>query len=349
MNKKSILNIHLFSGVSDITGNKHDPFVNCFYTPLLSILKYYKLSIAPVVTSICFLYEIVNRDVFPSGYLRVKNELLFDLKTTLTKARIDMIRETPKIEEILYFIKQCIDNNSPVYVYIDMYYQKGRDAYYQKNHNGEHGILVYGYDDFEGKVHFIDDVYGYDLYEMSYDELFIYYEGLLKYCRKSYSEENTVFVFKNVSNDFNNNEIKISNTITEFSKAMIDKKDYIINGYDELIVFENIQNVVENNESEFLALTSILHRKQSENYQYRFLASCGFYLLDYEPVMSSLLNKIVADWAKIRNIIARDIYKNTGYTKETQESVVKYLREILEAEKILDSYRFPLLEKWSCL
>ena len=254
---------------------------------------------------------------------------------------------TPKSEDLLDVIRYNIENDSPVLVNIDIFYQVGRDEYYHKKHDGNHVILIYGYSDFDRTIYFLDDVKGYDKYVMKYEDLSIYYNGLFDYCGVSDKTDATIRIFhkKDYLSLFDIEENQIIK-IKDFSLSMINNKQKILNGQEELRTFIDIQRSVKNNQDIVSALNSTIQRKRSEYFQYIFLGKYGFYILNYEHQICNSLKIIVENWVKIRNIIAKNVYKNLTYTDQIQNSVISCIKEIDDNEKIVHYHLFKILDKW---
>lgn len=343
MQRGMVLDIQQFKGIRKMTGNNRDPFVNCYYTPILSVVNYYKKSIFPVIINPFFYYERVSRISYPTGYLRVKIENINKLSLILNTMGIESYYSTPKPEEILSYIRENIESGSPILVNIDMFYQKGRDEYYRKKHDGKHVILIYGYNDLDQTINFLDDVNGYSEYTMKYEELMVYYKGLFDYCNISYNLGNTTCAFiKGDYNQFNKAESRI-NQIKEFSAAIIKNKRKIIVGLEELQYLIQIQHNIKNDESILSALSSTIQRKKSQKYQYLYLDKLGVFPPNYKIEMENYLNTIINNWTVVRNIIGKSVYQGI-YLQNSKNTVIDFIDDIYEKERLFHTHLYSIIE-----
>ncbi|MCM3443675.1 BtrH N-terminal domain-containing protein [Metabacillus halosaccharovorans] len=344
MQRKRILDIQQFEGIRKMTGNNRDPFVNCLYTPILSVVNYFKMSSFPIIANPFFYYEHISKIAYPTGYLRVRIEHLNDLDFVLKKMGIEITYYTPSPENLLNFIRENIEYGSPILVNIDMYYQKGRKEYYLKKHDGKHAILVYGYNDINKTINFLDDFNGYSEYVMSYEDIFVYYKGLFDYCNISDNKNATTRVFtKSSFNNFNQKENMLCQ-VKEFSLKMLNDKYRILNNLENLRNFQDIQHSIKNDEAIISALTSTVQRKTSQKYQYLILGKYGLYPENYKREMENSIDIIVNNWTLIRNIIAKSVYKDV-YLLKTKESVIEYIEDIYEKEKLFYTLLFSIMDE----
>jgi len=328
-----------------MTGNSRDPFVNCFYTPLLSVADYYNLNIFQIIINPFFRYEYVPEIAYPTGYLSVKSESLIDLNIVLDSVGIEIIHINSKLDDLFDVIRECIDNNSPVLVHIDMYYQAGRRDNYYKKHDGSHYVFVYGYNDFDETVYVLDDVKGYDEYIISYKDLSIYYQGLFDFCNLSYETNATIHKFQKKESSIHN--VDDISQIKNFALPMIQNKADILNGLEELNGFIELQHSVKNDLDVISVLNNNILHKQSEKYQYIFLDEYNFYTLDYKSIIQNSLDVIVENWIIIRSIITMNLFRGRVYSSQIQNSVISSIEEIYNNEKTLHSHLFEILEKWT--
>ncbi|MCM1295750.1 MAG: BtrH N-terminal domain-containing protein [Muribaculaceae bacterium] len=318
---REILDVEVFTGLLEIDPNKGYPFVTCTEMAFLSVMKYYNKNILAIMVKMNFLYEFYTNNeyvVFLSINPDFYTDSAFFNEIGITK-KVHTIIEDKSLE----CIKKCIENKHPVQFRIDLYYQKDRDFFYKTQH-ALHYLVGYGFDDEKQKIYMIDNLKGYDKYEINYKDYSILrgeaknsdvWEFIESKKVDTYSEE---FVNKMLGIYVNGikNQQKMREDALESINLLIDQFGHSM-GRPEFATNIN----------------SVIYSKTSELYRMIFLEKYHLYSEKGQEKIEGLLKKIITFWKKIYlsiNYRNMSFYSNDDYEKE-----IKYLEKIYIHEKEL--------------
>lgn len=292
-------------------------YIDCFYNSLLPILKKYG----------------VDKKVILGSYvpvLRKEATLGVKLEWKCAGERAEILKgfgveEKAFAEEtdICEAIKQHLDSDELVIVYIDCFYEKGRYDTFMKEH-WPHTILVYGYDELEEEFsileHTAKENLDYAPRKISYSDLVKCYRSVVKL----YGEENkpTMYCYKKTGNGVTeNNDI---NPVKAFAalKDSFEETQPAIRAFKEKMLWFS------ENEEEYFSkigdivqfLTDVINSKIAFGYVME--------LFD-EKEFKEEAEEIRKKWLSIRNTVFRNSYTN----KATPDILLKKLEMLDEIEQ----------------
>ncbi len=116
-------------------------YKSCYYNSLFSILQTYNLDISPLLLHDIFYYDCnINDKDFK---IKLKYKELISAKEIMSALGFQ-ISSKYHVENVINSIKEELDNNTFVIIWIDCYYLSNRMDTYQKHH-WPHSILFYDY------------------------------------------------------------------------------------------------------------------------------------------------------------------------------------------------------------
>lgn len=301
-------------------------YIDCFYNSLLPILKNYGVDKKVILGS----YVPVLREEATLGAM-LKWECAGDRAEILKGFGVE---EKALIEEpdICEAIKQHLDDDELVIVYIDCFYEKGRNDTFMKEH-WAHTILVYGYDELEEEFsileHSAKENLDYAPRKISYSDLIKCYRSVVKL----YGEENkpSLYCYKKTGDE------PKTNVVINPIKAYVALMDSFEETGSAIEAFKEKMLGLTENEEEYLSkigdivqfLTDVINSKIAFEYVME--------LFDEKEFHDKLV-ELREKWQSIRNTVAKNSYAN----KATPVVLIKklgLLDEISEGErKLIQSY-----------
>lgn len=306
-------------------------YIDCFYNSLLPVLKNYG----------------VDKKVILGSYvpvLRKEPVLGAALEWECARDRAEILKgfgveEKSYVEEtdICEAIKQHLDKDELVIVYIDCFYEKGRYDTFMKEH-WPHTILVYGYDELEEEFsileHTAKENLDYAPRKISYSDLIKCYRSVVKL----YGEENkpSLYCYKKTGNG------SAGNDDINPVKAFAILKDSFEETKPAISAFKEKMLKLSENEEEYLSMIGDI---------VQFLTDVINSKLAFEYVMELFDEKEFTDksaelrdkWQSIRNTVAKNSYagkatpgillKKLELLDEISEGESELIQMLLEKEK----------------
>ena len=297
-------------------------YIDCFYSSLLPILKNYGVDKKVILGS----YVPVLREEVQRGAM-LEWECAGDRGEILKRFGVE---EKAYIEEsdICEAIKQHLDGDELVIVYIDCFYEKGRFDTFMKEH-WPHTILVYGYNELKEEFSILEHTAKENL---DYAPSKIRYSDLIKCYRsvvKLYVEENkpSLYCYKKTGSE--TKEDVVINPIESYALL----KDSFEETGPAIDAFKEKMLALTENEEEYLSsigdiiqfLTDVINSKIAFEYVME--------LFDEKEFIDRLV-ELRDKWQSIRNTVAKNSYAN----KATPAALIKkieLLDEISEGERKL--------------
>ena len=159
-----------------------DMYCNCYFMLLLNITKAFGKNEHEIILNADLTYDLFEKN--DSGYpgFRLKVETFVEMNELLKHMGIGLSSNKIEAVNVIDSMKEYINQGNLILLSIDLFYQKNKVYYFQKQH-GEHTVLVYGYSDEKQCLYLIDNINkGYEKYTVSYEEVAEYIEGLCNYC-----------------------------------------------------------------------------------------------------------------------------------------------------------------------
>lgn len=297
-------------------------YIDCFYNSLLPILKNYG----------------VDKKVILGAYVPVLHKeatLGATLEWECAGNRGEILKrfgveEKAFIEEpdICETIKQHLDNDELVIVYIDCFYEKGRFDTFMKEH-WPHTILVYGYDELEEEFsileHTAKENLDYAPRKISYSDLVKCYRSIVKH----YGEESKHSLYCYKKTDSMAKEKMLINPFEAYAmlRDSFEETDSAIKNFKVKIL-----DLAENEEEYLSRIGDII----------QFLTDVINSKIAFEYVMELFDEKEFIDksaelrdkWQSIRNTVVKNSYANKA-TPVVLIQKLELLDEISEGEQNL--------------
>lgn len=333
MSKKILSNIEPFNDIY---------YESCFYNSLISVIKHYKRSLHDILFNNIIVYswdksKSVN---LTTEYIYIKplQELLKEmgLRTETKKESKDIITD----------IINSINNDRPVIIWVDCFYESIRVDTYRKKHL-PHTLLVYGYDDVNKFLNIIEhkqaETLTYQESAISYNDAVQSYLGYflnfntdIDYASyfefytddnwdKIYNEKN---IFENSICIYYNNLLKYESTIYKG----VEELNCFIDLFSEIALNETMLS--KNAEGLVNSFNKIILDKQVEKYKLCYIEKINQDLI-------CILDQIINLWINIRKYIAKFLYSSI-YKEETIRKTISNINQIVSLEK---QYNECLLEE----
>ena len=317
MNSKKILN--------NIVPFNDIWYRDCYYSALFPVVNYYKLSIIPLIVNDVNLYQY-NLD-----------SELFDIKSVNIRNEEEIIKDLGIIAKyklrnngLLSDIKNSINEDMPIIVLIDPYYESIREDAYMKEHF-PHFILVYGYDNLDQNLYILEHQYResniFEYKKISYSDIMNSYEGVFLHLKKvegipTYREYG---ILKNIGKKDNCTDVfknNLSNIMVDINLGL-KEFDVFLNKYSEFIINENW---ISNNVDFFIdRLNKMINYKKVE--KYRLIRIC--YSI---PEIINIIDDIITNLNIIRGVISK--YKfSLVYNQKSLIFTYNKLKDVSITEK----------------
>lgn len=322
--RKILENIKVFDGLYKLTGEKGYPFITCGEMIKLSILQYYGINIMPLMSESNFFYKFLEdaeKGVLSFGISTPKLCDTFNLEKSVG---IGSSSFSPQAVNMMEVLLERIKNNYPVDLVIDLYYQKGRDFYYQNEHGG-HSLLVYGFDDEKKELYVIDNVRGYDYYILSY-------EDAMELCKNIFDlgdyikQWGYIRAFHRTDNIDTYSCNYTSQIVDMFKTGMLQQKESRLESirliqklrdrYDEFMLHREFTTNI----------NSIVYKKWSENCRMKFLYEYIGYSNEQQKYLDELISKVICTWKDIYILLNYKIIRdNVSHNYEAEKSLLDSL------------------------
>ncbi|MCM3135809.1 BtrH N-terminal domain-containing protein [Paenibacillus polysaccharolyticus] len=303
-------------------------FINCFYNSLFPIIELFGLEIDHFLINAIPTYcitsdeEVIN---FQMTYKELSpfHEICLNLGVFIeTHQKVETNFES--------FIIKSIQENKPIIMWIDCYYESIRSDTYLREHL-PHTIVIYGYDSstqlYSILEHDHKDNLTYTYKQISLEDLTKSYQG---YLENFYVSENpTVFQFYGrQSNEINGNSIyfkdKYLKNFQHFSKD-------VIKGLEDIKKFARYYETLIREEKAIkdkcLTLIDFLNKivisKQFEKYRAERILRNSYVI--------ELIELIIQKYNRVRSVVAKYLY-SSRYSFEKFSFSVEVLKEIIDLE-----------------
>lgn len=308
-------------------------YKNCFFHAFFSVVRHFNRDILPFIINDIFIYK----------YNDVKVDVKFGMEI-VSKNSIESILENMDIgvitkvssSDIVGDLITSIDDERPVIIMIDCYYESIRPDAYQKNH-WPHSLLIYGYNNTEEVFYILEhryrDSYLYEKRTISYADVINSYNGFINYLRTdikqaTYAEyylkckgnnSETSHIKKDVYEDmfFENLQKNKESIYISLENLKLFTEDFKQIVFDELLLKNNVEDLLN-------ALNGIINNKNLERYS--ILKIFGSKLNSI-----NLCESIINNWGFIRGIIGK--YKiSSQYNLKSFEKSIEKLIDIYDLE-----------------
>ena len=319
---KKILDLDVYDGMIIIDpDNKGYPFVSCEEMSLLSVMNYYKKNYLPLMVKMNFIYKF-NGEEEEHTFQSINPNLddKFDLLENIgIERKIHVVEGSKELD----LFRDCMINNHPVQFMIDLFYQEGREYYYNFQHGG-HDVIGYGFDDEKEILHIIDNVRGYDKYEIRYDQV-NRLRGAVQ------GTEIWEYINSKDINTFSDEYTK--RMLDMYCRGIREQHDLRMNAINEISSLIERFSFCAANPNFSQNVNGEVYNKTSELCRMTYLRKFGLYKDDVSDQIEKLLREIVKKWKRIHSLIC---YKELSlYSAEDYTDEITCLEGIMGLEKEL--------------
>ncbi|MGF6353915.1 hypothetical protein ABIE27_001825 [Paenibacillus sp. 4624] len=318
-NVVSLPDFEYFKGMKKMFPQSNHPFLDCIHNSLLTIAANYHKDTFSIINNFVTIYRFDENKIKDRGYFKLEVVSVKRLDQVLGEIGITINHFSPDASTLKSQIITSLYKGNPVAIYIDLYYQRGREFYYLKQH-GPHPVLVYGYNSTSNEVYIVDDITEYKKYSVPFEDI--------KQACLSEDIKGPLFL-EFVSDSV---DLDTQNSLDIYKESFKNYKDHMLNYQDEIM--QGIQSIssladyyedIIKNEDIIETLSSTIYRKCSEKYRLSALYDLNPTLLDKtNEFINPLVDEIITDWTYLRAITTKAIFSQTLH----YESVSKCVRII---------------------
>jgi len=302
--------------INDIKPFNEIFYKTCFYSSLFPIINKYSRDILPIFLNDVIVYDnlsLNNKAHFAMNYIEINS-----LEDALRSIGIDMKSLYYK-EDLINDIKKSIEEDRPVIIWVDCFYEPFRKDSFEKKH-WSHTLLIHGFNDNERTIDIVEhkhrDNLSYENRTITYEDIKNSYEG---YYNNFKSRSNSPAYFEFLLNkSYEMPNLDFESYKRTFVKNQKEKEKEVLSGLEKLRNFaKDFENIVLDEEAlkgkvEDLtnSFNMIINAKQVEVYK---IAK----LLGEDHMLFKLQQEIVQNWMSIRAIVAKykfsKIYKQNSF------------------------------------
>ena len=340
--KKLLEPMSAFYGMKDMLGID-DPYGDCMCMADLATLNYFGLSNLEILYNLHFTYKFLEVNNVGYSAFGLDTSLFEDRKDILKGLGINIIEKHPQMDCLVESIRESIMNNRPIFLFVDIFYQKGRYFYYNHQH-GVHACLVYGFDDENQLVYTIDNYDGYKTYIVTYDMIVQYCKGVFQYCNfrpdSLYFRE---YCFNGTNLEFN--EEYNTKILKNFFEKSLNKANERNTGLNSIkILSERLEDLM-NLKSFEENLSSVIYKRGSECFMIKNLYQYNVFDKNIQQEIDSKLNAILENWTRIRSIAIHYNRSNRGLDDKCV-TIRKRLDSLYEDEIVYSDLLYSQLRQY---
>lgn len=286
-----------FDGMIKMFPHHNFPYFNCDYNLMLTLANFFKKDELPILNNVVTIYRFDKQKMQTRGYFKLQVLDLEEGDRILEEMGISIHKKSPEIDLLQDEIISSIVNGNPISIFIDLFYQRGREFYFNKKH-GLHPVFVYGFNLTNKEIYTVDDITEYRQYSLPFSEF-------ISSCMSSEHQKMPNYFWEYtlkspVDHDSLNNEKLAQAHINKFIENMCGYENEITEGLNHILLFaENFEFVI-TNETFIETLSSTIYRKCSEKYRLNTLYRYNIDSIDAKSVLDSLLDQIINDWKSVR-------------------------------------------------
>lgn len=330
-----------FDGMIKMFPHHNFPYFNCDYNLLLTLANFFKKDELPILNNVVCIYRFDKQKIHTRGYFKLQVLDLQEEDKILEEMGISIRRKAPALDALQDEIIQSISNGNPISIFIDLFYQRGRDFYYNKKH-GLHPVFVYGFNVTNEEIYTVDDIAEYRQYSLPFAEFKMSCLSSEHVKMPNYYWEYSLE--SPADHDSLNNNKKLAQTnINKFVDNMCRYQNEIMDSLNNILLLaENFELVIPN-ETIVETISSTIYRKCSEKYRLNILYKHNIDHVNAQPILDSLLDQIINDWMLVR-IYTNKAIMSQKVTKQIIDKCVGLLNKIYTNEVQFNKQFYLMLE-----
>ncbi|WP_238653930.1 hypothetical protein [Paenibacillus piscarius] len=317
-----------FDGMTTMFPHHNFPYFSCDYNLYLTLARYFKKDELPILNNVISIYRFNEQKIQTRGYFKLEVMELEEGDQILEKIGISIRKKSPALDTLQDEIISSISRGHPISIFIDLFYQRGRDFYYNKKH-GLHPVFVYGFNVTNGEIYTVDDITEYRQYSLPFSEFQLSCMTSEHAKMPDYFWEYALMPPGNP--ETLNNEKSAHTTIHTFVENMCRYQHEITEGLNNIMLLaENFGRII-SNETITETLSSTIYRKCSEKYRLNTLYKYNLDPINAKDTLDPLLDQIINDWKMVRFYSNKAIMHHK-FTGEIIDKCVEYLTKIYTNE-----------------
>lgn len=325
----SLTDFQYFKGMKKMFPHSNHPFLNCSHNSLMTIADYFKKDKFSIVNNFTTIYRFDKDKLGSTGYFKLDILNFKRLDQVMDEMCISMNFTSPHIDSLQSEIISSLSKGNPVSLVIDLYYQRGREFYFNKKH-GLHPILVYGFNLTTNEVYIVDDITEYKKYVVPFTEI-------KKACMSEEIKPDEPYFIEFINNVNYHHERDpkemLHESIKRLKDNMLNHQDEIIEGIQSISLLADFYGDSITNEDIIETLSSTIYRKCSEKFRlvalYEQLNPDLIHTTKEE--IDLIINEIIMDWTNIRAITTKAIFSQ-NINSDTVRKCVQLIRHLHDKE-----------------
>ncbi|WP_270168448.1 hypothetical protein [Paenibacillus sp. SYP-B4298] len=317
-----------FDGMIKMFPHHNFPYFNCDYNLLLTLANYFKKDELPILNNVMSIYRFDKQKINTRGYFKLEVLDLEDGDKILEEMGISIRRKAPALDTLQDEILNSISSGHPISIFIDLFYQRGRDFYYNKKH-GLHPVFVYGFNLTTEEIYTVDDIKEYRQYSLPFSEFKLSCMSSEHVKMPDYFWEYAL-VSPSDQDILNHKELAQTN-INKFVENMFRYQNEITESLNNILLLAEHFELLITNETIIETLSSTIYRKCSEKYRLTILYQYNIDHIHAKHTMDSLLDQIINDWKTVRIYSNKAIMSNM-FTGEIIDKCIRLITKIYRNE-----------------
>lgn len=309
-------------------------FIDCKYQALLPVISYFGRDVAYFLYDICFFYN----------YIPIEGISSFHVGIARNKSRKEKLKDIGILQKDYYgyyniveAIIQAINNETPIIIRVDLYYDKDAMAYYQKTH-WAHYLLIYGYDYVKKQFLVYDSINGIDYHYVvktkSFQAVSEAYAGFVNFFLTI--KKPSFMTFNSMGSNLKKPDISVLlKEMHLMYRPMIEISINAVQWFNEdtLKLLKGNKDVVDL-KSAIDKLSKLCLSKRAIQY---LQGIAGFYMLNDMAKATALNDNLLQDYMMLRAVMTKYYYSG-NLNQHSKQNIICRMRNIEENEQ-----RFHLL------
>ncbi|MEK4518573.1 hypothetical protein NSS64_25125 [Paenibacillus sp. FSL H8-0122] len=297
-----------FDGMTKMFPHHNFPYFSCDYNLLLTLANYFEKAELPILNNVISIYRFNEQKIQTRGYFKLEVLELEEGDQILEEMGISIRRKSPALDTLQDEIINSISNGHPISIFIDLFYQRGRDFYYNKKH-GLHPVFVYGFNLTNGEIYTVDDITEYRQYSLPFSEFKLSCLTPEHVKMPDYFWE---YALVSPGDHESSNHKKSAHTnIHKYVENMFRYQHEITESLNNILLLAEHFELILTNETIIETLSSTIYRKCSEKYRLNTLYKYNLDPINAKDTLDPLLDQIINDWKAVR------FYSNKAIVSQT--------------------------------
>ncbi|MDT9721938.1 hypothetical protein QVE09_23805 [Paenibacillus sp. ClWae2A] len=329
-----------FDGMTKMFPHHNFPYFNCGYNLLLTLARYFKKDELPILNNVITIYRFDKQKIQTRGYFKLEVLDLEGEDQILEEMGISIRKKSPALDTLQDEIINSISSGHPISIFIDLFYQRGRDFYYNKKH-GLHPVFVYGFNLTNEEIYTVDDITEYRQYSLPFSEF-------KSSCMTSEHVKMPDYFWEYALVTPGNHEILDNKnlahtTINSFVENMCRYQNEITESLNNILLLAENYELIIQNETIIETLSSTIYRKCSEKYRLNTLYKYNIDHIHAKHTLDPLLDQIIHDWKTVR-IYSNKAIMSQKFTGEIIDKCVGLFTKIYTNEVHFNNQLFLMLK-----